>query len=358
MARAGRSEEADRLVEEAAEAFERGEPAEALAQAEAALQAAPGSLPARHYRAAALAELGRSDEAATAYQQALEVGAEDPELLLGAADFFASRTEGGEPDRDGLERGLELATRGLRLARKRGGDGEPALRAELLLVQAAALNQLGRSAEALAAADAVLEGDPRSLDAMLERGFALWELCRLGEAREQLLAVVRDEPAEAWAHHTLGLIAERLGEAREAEKRFARARKLAPDDFPEPVRLSEEAFDRAVEDALQALPLPVRHYLENVAIAVEDLPAEDDLSGSDPRLSPAILGIFRGAPLGQKGSDPWSHFPSSIVLYQRNLERFARDRPDLIEQIGITLLHEVGHFLGLDEEDLYERGLE
>jgi predicted Zn-dependent protease with MMP-like domain len=56
--------------------------------------------------------------------------------------------------------------------------------------------------------------------------------------------------------------------------------------------------------------------------------------------------------------DPWSHFPSSIVLYQRNLERFARDRKELIEQIGITLIHEVGHFLGLDEEQLWERGLE
>jgi predicted Zn-dependent protease with MMP-like domain len=46
------------------------------------------------------------------------------------------------------------------------------------------------------------------------------------------------------------------------------------------------------------------------------------------------------------------------VLYQRNLERFARDREELVEQIRITLLHEVGHFLGLDEEQLRERGLE
>jgi predicted Zn-dependent protease with MMP-like domain len=56
--------------------------------------------------------------------------------------------------------------------------------------------------------------------------------------------------------------------------------------------------------------------------------------------------------------DPWSHFPSSIVLYQKNLERFARSRKELVEQIGITLIHEVGHFLGLDEDELWERGLE
>ena len=114
-----------------------------------------------------------------------------------------------------------------------------------------------------------------------------------------------------------------------------------------------------MEDALLELPEPVRRYLSNVAITVEDLPEDQDLIGSDPPLSPAILGLFRGAPYGQKASmDPWSHFPSSIVLYQRNLERFARSRKDLIEQIGVTLLHEVGHFLGLDEDDLYARGLD
>jgi predicted Zn-dependent protease with MMP-like domain len=56
--------------------------------------------------------------------------------------------------------------------------------------------------------------------------------------------------------------------------------------------------------------------------------------------------------------DPWSHFPSSIVLFQRNLERAARTRDELLEQIRITLVHEVGHYLGLSEDELYERGLE
>ena len=137
------------------------------------------------------------------------------------------------------------------------------------------------------------------------------------------------------------------------------ARTLSPDEFPKPIALSQQAFDAAVEAALLELPEPVRRYLSNVAITVEDLPEDQDLIGADPPLSPAILGLFRGAPYGHKASmDPWSHFPSSIVLYQRNLERFARSREDLIEQIGVTLVHEVGHFLGLDEEDLWERGLD
>ena len=56
--------------------------------------------------------------------------------------------------------------------------------------------------------------------------------------------------------------------------------------------------------------------------------------------------------------DPWSHFPSSIVLYQENLQRFARTREELVDEIAITLQHEVGHFLGLDEEELEKLGLD
>jgi predicted Zn-dependent protease with MMP-like domain len=255
-----------------------------------------------------------------------------------------------------LEGALELAQRGIAAARQRG-DESAAL--ELTLLEGIALSQLGLSAEAVERLGAVVAHDPGDVDARLERGLALYELCRFGEAREDLLEVLRLEPDEAWAHQTLGLIAERQGDAAEASRRFAQARKLDPDQFPEPVEATPADFDRAVEDALAALPDPVRRYLSNVAIAVESLPSDDDLLGSDPPLSPSILGVFRGAPLGEKASmDPWSHFPSSIVLYQRNLERFATDRDELTEQIEVTLLHEVGHFLGLDEDDLYERGLD
>ena len=348
--------EAERLVDEAADAFEAGEVDRALARAEEALQREPGSLAAGHYRAAALAELGRLEEAEEAYRVALEAGPEDLDLVLGAADFYVNRAQGREADRERLERGLLLARRGLQRARKARA---PEMAAELTLIEGTALSQLGDPRAALDRFEAVLRELPDDVDAMLERGFTLFELLRLDEARAQLETVLRQAPDEAWAWHALGLVAERQGDRREAERRFARARKLAPEDFPRPVALTPQAFDAVVEDALAALPEPIRRYLANVAIAVEDVPADDDLAASDPPLSPSILGIFRGAPLPHKASmDPWSHFPSSIVLYQRNLERFARDRKELIEQIGITLIHEVGHFLGLDEEQLWERGLE
>lgn len=192
----------------------------------------------------------------------------------------------------------------------------------------------------------------------LVEGLALVDLCRFDEARRVLEAFARDYE-DAWAEHALGVLAERRGDRREAERRFRRARALAPEEFPAPSSLSAAAFDAAVESALEELPEPVRRWLANVAIAVEDVPADDDLLGADPPHPPSILGIFRGTPLGDQASmDPWSHFPSSIVLYQKNLERLARSREELVEEIRVTLLHEVGHFLGLDEEALANLGLE
>jgi predicted Zn-dependent protease with MMP-like domain/Flp pilus assembly protein TadD len=302
------------------------------------------------------AEAGRWEEACEAYDAAVAAARDDLDVLLGAAELYVSRLPRDDGETEPLERGLELARRGSKLAR-RAGDASAA--ADFAALEGIALSQLGSFEEALSSLDAALRDHPDDVEARLERGYAFHELCRLDDARRDLEEVVRRSPDEAWAHHLLGLVAERRGDAKEAERRFARARKLDPEGFPRPVSLTPADFDSAVEDALAELPEQVRRYLSNVAIAVEDLPADDDLLGSSPPLSPSILGVFRGSPLGQKASpDPWSHFPSSIVLYQRNLERFARDEDELIHEIGVTLVHEVGHFLGLDEDDLWELGLD
>jgi len=356
MRRTGDDPEVVRLLDAAADAFEAGRFEEALARAEEAAAKAPRSVAALHHRAAALAELGRTEDARVAYERALEAGKDDPELLLGAADFHVNRLQDDEPDPDRVERGLALARRGARLARP-AGDAE--LAAELAWLEGAALNQLGRSQEALPLlADAAREL-PDSVDVLLEQAIALHELCRFDEAHEVLLRAERLAPDEPWTQHQLGLVAERRGDEDQARRRFARARKLAPDEFPKPISLSAAAFDAAVEDALARVPEKVRRYLANVAITVEDLPAADDLLAADPPLSPSILGLFRGPSYGRNDAvDPWTHLPSSIVLFQRNLERFARSRAELIEEIGVTLVHEVGHFLGLDEDELYQRGLD
>jgi predicted Zn-dependent protease with MMP-like domain/Flp pilus assembly protein TadD len=356
------SPEADRLADAAEALFDAEEFDAALARADEALALAPRSVAAHHLRAAALAELGRADDAREAYERALELGRDDLDLLHGAADFYVNVLQDDEGDREWLERGHALARRGFKLARR---ERDRELEGAFALLEAAALNGLGEAGAALARLEVAAErlpdarGPGPAVAVQLERGFALYELCRFDAAQAALLAAERGDPEDPWTQHHLGLVAERRGDEEEARRRFARARALAPDAFPKTIALGHDAFDAAVEAALAELPESVRRYLANVAITVEDLPSDDDLLASDPPLSPSILGLFRGAPYGQKVSmDPWSHFPSSIVLYQKNLERFARSRKDLVEQIGITLIHEVGHFLGLDEEELWERGLD
>jgi predicted Zn-dependent protease with MMP-like domain len=295
-------------------------------------------------------------EEAAAYERDLAAEPDDLELLLDAVEFYVDLAQADAREVDWLERGVELAARGVRRARK--AADEP-LAAEFAFYAGLALGQLGRSDEALARLDEARAVLPDWPELLRERGLALFELLRLDEAKAQLLAAERHAPRDAWIQHLLGLVAERVGDAKEAERRFAKARRLEPEDFPPPVTLPAAEFDRVLEEALEAIPEPVRRYLANVAIVVEELPTDDDLKGAEPPLSPQSLGMFRGAPIGLTGSsDPWSHFPASIVLYQRNLERSARSRDELVQEIGTTLVHEVGHFLGLDEDDLWERGLD
>jgi predicted Zn-dependent protease with MMP-like domain/Tfp pilus assembly protein PilF len=350
--RAGPGDMVERL-EGAARAFEEEDFEAVLEQADALLTEAPGHPWVLHYRAAALAELERLEEAAQAYQQALKADPEDLELLLGAADFLICRV--GE-DRESLEEGLDWCARGRKLAAR---ADEVELVYEFLFLEGMGLNQVGECDRALACLDAALELMPRSVDASVERGIALFELCRFPEAQEAFERVLKDAPDEAWAHHYLGLLAERRGDGKEAKKRFAKAQALMPEEFPPPVELSEEEFDGALEAAVKALPERVKGYLDNATISVEDIPSDEDLTGQSPPLSPCILGVFRGTPVGERSvTNAYDHFPAAIVLYQKNLERFAKTREELIEQIGITVMHEVGHLVGLDEDDLWERGLD
>jgi len=339
------------LLRRCAEATRDGDAEGALAAAKEAAGIAPRSAAAQCAMADALVTLGRDDEASRAYERALAIDDQDLDAIWGMTELIV----GGSDEPEAFEEALALCRRGIRIARKAGDDVAVG---ELLLLEAKALVSLGDPRSALPRLDEAREllGDEPELG--LERGLVLFEMCRFDEAAAALEAVLREDPDEAWAHHTLGLVHERRGNEDAAEALFAKARALSPEEFPEPVRLTEEEFDRAVEDALEELPKKVRDYLTNVAIAVEPFPPQAEIEGPDP-LSPSILGVFRGGAAGDRSVlDPWTQFPASIVLYQRNLERFAASREELIDEIGITLLHEVGHFLGFDEDDLRERDLD
>ena len=103
-------------------------------------------------------------------------------------------------------------------------------------------------------------------------------------------------------------------------------------------------FEALVAQALNGLPRTFREKLTNVAIIVEDLPKEAESEG-------LLLGLFHGIPRTEK-SVFFSTPPGRIVLYQRNIEAVCASEAEVRRQIRATLLHEVGHYFGLTEDEL------
>ena len=345
----------DALLDRAAERYDHGDFALSLVCAEEAARVEPRSVEAHHDRAAALQELGRLEEAQAAFARALALDPDDPETLAGAADLYINRLP---PTNDHTETGLEYARRGSRrLKRARAPHGahpDRALVARLALLEGQALNDLGRSREALMRLDAALAAEPDDQHARYERAVALFDLCRFGEARRAFVDVLAKNPHDAWAHHHLGLVLERLGDVAGSDRELGRARTEAPSEFHEPVEVSPSEFRGLVDAEAHKLPPELRADLGRVSLETADVPDLADLTAEEPPLAPTILGLFRGAPLGEA---PESE-ARAIVIYRKNLARAVASRDELITQIRTTLLHELGHLRGEDDDALRARGLE
>lgn len=352
-----RDRDPDPLLDTAATRYDAGAYAEAYACASMAADLVPGSIDAHHIRAVAAAALGRFDTARSAYALALALDPDDPETLAAAADFYINVL--GPKHRDTTMLGLEYAHRGRSRVVARRRRQRP-LRARLSLLEAQAFNDLGVAEQAIERLDETLSLVPELVEARYERGVSLYNLCRFEESQAAFEGVLRETPDDAYAHHHLGLVYERLGRAAAAESHLARARELAPAEFREPVLLSPEAFRAEVDRAVAELPPEISALLADVAVEVSDVPAIEDLTAVEPPFSPTILGLYRGLPLGvdeaAAGGDPVP--PRAVVLYRKNLARAVRAREELDAQIRRTLLHEIGHLQGLDEADLRLRGLD
>ena len=335
----------EEALDQAEDSLEEGEFEQAVALADQALALSPRDTDALYLKGLGLAGLGELEGADEALAAVIAREPQNAMVLLDAADVKIR--EADEPER--IEAGLELLRRAERLVRR---DEE--MQQQLELLRGIALSQLGEHQAAVDAFGKVLQLDPEHGEAQLERAVALFELGRLGEAKKAFEKLVRDYPEEAWNFHYLGLLAERRGE--DPEPFFAQARALEPEEFPAPIQLSAEAFDAAVADAIEKLPEHAKPHLANALISAQPLPSDEDLKEG---LSPTILGVFTGTPVDERLSLHAGHHETvRITLFQKNLERFARTREELLEEIRITVLHEVGHLLGLDEDELSERGLD
>ena len=115
--------------------------------------------------------------------------------------------------------------------------------------------------------------------------------------------------------------------------------------------MKREHFVEVVEEALDSLPQEFRSRIRNVAVLVEDKPPRQrsPRPGQQRRL---LLGVFHGVPTTRKSIFDLPAGPDHIVLYQKNIEAVCSSEAEVREQIRLTVIHELGHYFGLDEEQL------
>ncbi len=116
-------------------------------------------------------------------------------------------------------------------------------------------------------------------------------------------------------------------------------------------------FQRIVLQALDELPDPFRQALMNLDIQVRWRPTIGELRRARVRHGDTLYGIYLGVPLPNRSQGYTMTLPDTIVIYQRTHERYCRTEAEIEKQVRQTLLHEIGHYLGIDENRLRQLGV-
>ena len=113
------------------------------------------------------------------------------------------------------------------------------------------------------------------------------------------------------------------------------------------IDMSREEFEGAVGDALDEVPEDLAGMMSNVAVLVEDEPPDDR----------RLLGLYEGVPLTER-NEWWAagSLPDRITIFRNPILRICRSRADVVEQVRITVVHEIAHHFGIDDDRLHELG--
>ena len=121
--------------------------------------------------------------------------------------------------------------------------------------------------------------------------------------------------------------------------------------------MTRREFERIVEEAVKSLPEPFRIKIENVVIRVAESPnrrqsRSPDLKGHEP----SLYGLYEGVPRTERSPDESFRQPDRITIFKRAIERDHRSKAAMVKCIQETVLHELGHYFGLDDSQLDELG--
>jgi predicted Zn-dependent protease with MMP-like domain len=175
------------------------------------------------------------------------------------------------------------------------------------------------------------------------------------EALADAKAWLADEPDSADAHYEAGLAYEDLGDGAASTRHFLETLRLDSLASEEPLPGYEAIICDQVERTLAELPDEFVERLGAVTILVERRPSRALVEeGLDPRL----LGLFDGATAEEMAAGEAPLVTTQIFVFSHNLASAFEDEASLREEVTITVLHEIGHFFGLEEEDMHRLGLE
>ncbi|MDD5711208.1 MAG: metallopeptidase family protein [Smithellaceae bacterium] len=121
------------------------------------------------------------------------------------------------------------------------------------------------------------------------------------------------------------------------------------------MKLSESQFDKAVKRAIARIPEEIGAHLENIVISVRKRPSQEILAEFDPADGP-LLGLYQGRSLNDRSATYPPLYPDTIFIFQEALEEMCETMEELEEEIELTVVHEIAHFIGFGEEQLEELG--
>jgi len=111
--------------------------------------------------------------------------------------------------------------------------------------------------------------------------------------------------------------------------------------------MSRERFEELVSDALDLIPPELAALMDNVAVFVEDDPPADE---------PDLLGLYEGIPLTERGESYGGVLPDRISIYRFPTLRICERESDVVEEVEITVVHEIAHHFGIDDDRLHDLG--
>lgn len=122
--------------------------------------------------------------------------------------------------------------------------------------------------------------------------------------------------------------------------------------------MTKEEFETVVSDVYEHLPPKFKEAIENVGIVVEEYPSEEIVQTMNLRSRYDLLGLYQGIPLPKRGT--WygmtPSVPDRISIYQKNIERVCRTEEEIRNKIYEVVIHEIGHYFGMTEDELRAAG--